>query len=198
MKRIFFIILLAAEISVFGVVYAKNVTRDLSDNILRLHVVANSDSTEDQNIKFEIRDEIIKYISEKNFLTKEEITENTENIRAVTEKLLVEKGLEYSCRVLHDREEFPMKKYLNISLPEGRYECIKVILGEGKGKNWWCVAYPPLCFTEAVCGQLSSAGEERLQRDLKADSYKIIKGEGGEYKIKFLTVDIINKLFADK
>ena len=164
-------LLLMSVFSVAGIsgVYAENITQDLSDNLLRLHVIANSDSKEDQEIKLKIRDQVLKV---------SDGTCNTELLNQTVNSALIDLGAEYGGSVRIVRRYVPEKTYKNIRLPEGIYNCINVVLGSGKGENWWCVAYPPLCFTEDVFGELSNDGRLLLERNLSEESFRAIVYDG--------------------
>lgn len=194
MKKFIFVVLIVAETLMMGIVYAQTVNEALSDNLLRLHVIANSDEIEDQEIKLMVRDRIIKHINSEKLNSKKEVVYNLKNIEGDIKTHLTDTGVEYGCKVYYTKSEFPEKKYNNVSLPSGKYETIKVVLGDGCGKNWWCIAFPPLCFTESVKGDISKNGEEQLTKELNSDVYEIIKRNKSEYKIKFKTVEIFNKI----
>lgn len=194
MKKIIFLILIIAEIFMMGIVYAQTVNENLSDNLLRLHIIANSDKDCDQKIKLMVRDRVIEHIKCEKLSSKEDVVYNLKIIEGDIKKYLKDIGADYECKVFYTKSEFPEKNYNNVSLPSGNYETIKVILGNGDGKNWWCIAFPPLCFTESVRGDISKNGEEQLTKELDKDVYEIIKNNKGEYNIKFKTVDMLNKI----
>lgn len=184
MKKISMVLLML--LCVFGTAfwYSAEVQRNLSDNLLRMHIVANSDSEKDQNIKLEVRNEILKNMNESATLGQLESSAR-EKLRAL--------GADYGARASLERCYVPVKEYKNISLPEGYYNCVRVVLGRGEGKNWWCVAYPPLCFTEDVFGDLSEEGKKKLEQQLESESLDaIIKNGGVNYKFKI--VEEIQKL----
>lgn len=184
MKRFFLLPLII--FSVFGIcgVYAQNVCRDLSDNLVRLHIVANSNSSADQEIKLKVRDEILKSSS---------FPPDTEKINKIACDTALSLGAGYDAKTCISRRYVPEKTYKNIRLPEGIYNCINVVLGEGEGENWWCVAYPPLCFTEAVVGELSDGGRFLLENKLDAESFRTVL-YNGDVNIRFKIVDDFLKL----
>ncbi len=196
MKKVFFAFMISVELILNGMVYSDTVTEDLSENLLRLHIIANSDSEYDQNIKLEVRDKIIKEIGDKKFDDKEEVISSINDLTFLINDYLSKNNVDYSCVIYHLTDEFPTKDYSNISMPAGNYDCIKVVLGKGEGQNWWCVAYPPLCFTEEIYAQMSEDGKENLKNNLSDEAYNIIEGEKTEYKIKFFTMEIVNKVLS--
>ena len=120
---------------------------------LRIHVRANSNSDEDQAIKYCIKDEIIKYLTPyiAQCHTKSEtvsvIEQKSKTIEYIIDEILKRNGLEYSSRVSVRNEKFPTRVYDEFTLESGYYDAVIVELGDAKGDNWWCVVYPPLCFT---------------------------------------------------
>ncbi|MDE7163266.1 MAG: stage II sporulation protein R [Clostridia bacterium] len=122
---------------------------------LRIHVRANSNSEEDQRVKYEVKDEAVKFITPyvKECVTKEAAMEVMggllPQIEKVCEKALEERGYHYGAKASVRQEKFPTRVYGELTLEEGVYDALIIELGEGTGDNWWCVIYPPLCFTSA-------------------------------------------------
>ena len=121
------------------------------DDPLRLHVIANSDSREDQRVKLEVRDEILEYTanSADDFTSKEAVKkyvqENTQELEQITDNLLKEEGFDYTSHIEVGNFYFPDKTYGDVTYEAGYYDGVKVVLGDGEGQNWWCVIFPPLC-----------------------------------------------------
>jgi len=184
MKYICLFLLVTVSFLGLSAVYADNITTDLSDNLLRLHVIANSDSKEDQEIKLKIRDEILKVSNE---------TPDRIALEETVNNALTKFGADYSGEVQIISRYVPEKTYKNIHLPEGNYNCINVVLGEGNGENWWCIAYPPLCFTEEVFGDLSEDGQLILEKNLSSESFRAILYDG-DVNLRFKIVDEFLKL----
>lgn len=119
---------------------------------LRIHIRANSNNEEDQNIKYLIKDELLNYItpSVANCKTKQELeyyfTNNKKNITNFIDDILQENGFNYISNIKLNNEYFPTRTYNTVTLESGFYDAIIVELGKAEGNNWWCVAYPPLCF----------------------------------------------------
>lgn len=127
--------------------HAKAVPAYKNDNLVRLHVIANSNSPYDQYIKRYIRDEVLKNVENyknNNGFTQKEIN----GIENYANKRLRENELNYSARVCFGDYKFPTRSYGDLTLPAGKYRAVKIILGRGDGSNWWCVLLPPLCLTE--------------------------------------------------
>ena len=167
MKKIFYIISLIFLLFSFVLIsltsYANTVSEDLSNNFFRLHILANSDSNEDQNLKLKIRDNIIEYMNTLSYsgLTKEEAinltNSNLENFKKIAEKIILDEGYNYPVSLEIGNFYFPTKEYGNISLPAGYYDALKIEIGEAKGKNWWCSLFPPLCFVDISAGVIDTS-----------------------------------------
>ncbi len=124
----------------------------LADRVLRLHVIANSDSAEDQALKLAVRDRILAETEDlfAQGLTVEEaraaLTERLGELAAAGAETVGEKGYDYPVTAsLEDGVWFPTKTYTDFALPAGNYTALRLVIGEGKGRNWWCVVFPPLC-----------------------------------------------------
>ena len=198
MKKIILAILLTAEIIMIGTVYSENITSEISGELLRMHILANSDSDFDQETKLKVRDYILTYINKKEIESKEEVVKSIREIEESLNEFLKKEDVKYLCKVVYANSIFETKTYSDLSIPAGEYESLRVILGEGVGKNWWCVAYPPLCFTESVIGKISNNGNEKLYEILTEETYNILKKDGVDYKIKFKTIEILNSIFKWK
>lgn len=154
---------------------------DIASKIIRFHVIANSDSKEDQALKLKTRDKVLEYIQPKLKNSKsinesrEIIRENNENMIAIAKKVIVESGYKYSVNTTLSNENFPIKTYGNISLPQGKYEAYRIIIGSGQGKNWWCVMFPPLCFVDITKGEVAyKETEDEMKKVLSPEEYKIV------------------------
>ena len=195
MKKIFYIISLIFLLFSFVLIsltsYANTVSEDLSNNFFRLHILANSDSNEDQNLKLKIRDNIIEYMNTLSYsgLTKEEAinltNSNLENFKKIAEKIILDEGYNYPVSLEIGNFYFPTKEYGNISLPAGYYDALKIEIGEAKGKNWWCSLFPPLCFVDISAGVIDEESEEFLKENLSDDEFAIITDTSENVKFKF-------------
>lgn len=164
---------------------------ELRDNVLRLHIVANSDSTADQELKIEIRDEILKQ-SETLFEKSTDLNsalknaeENLEIYEEIANRVIEEQGFNYSATVKIGKRFFETRVYDDFTLPAGEYDALIVELGEGVGKNWWCVIFPGVCVpTDKEASLKDSVGEK---------SAKIAENPK-PYKIRFKSVEIYEKI----
>ncbi len=188
MKKIEFAVLLCFCLSGVAMVYGNGIQEQLGTQLLRLHIVANSDSLEDQEIKLEVRDRILEKSNENS---------GPEELLSAAESRLSEMGVSYGASGSLGQYYVPVKSYKNLKLPGGTYRCMRIILGEGKGENWWCIAYPPLCFSEDMFGGLSGEGEKRLAELLDSDALNAIVDSGGinfRFKIVEAAEKMLNRL----
>jgi stage II sporulation protein R len=127
-------------------------------NIIRFHVVANGNSKEEQELKLHVRDAVLEALEDdlSNFDNIDEardyIKSHLETIEAIAKKVVRERGKDYDVKALFGKFQFPVKTYGFITLPSGEYEALRIIIGKGEGKNWWCILFPPLCFVDVTHG----------------------------------------------
>lgn len=174
--------------------YSTSVNSELSQNIVRLHVIANSDSEEDQELKLKVRDAILEH-TENEFTQKSDVTSRLDIYKKTAEKVIKENGYSYKVNVEYGKFHFPTKHYNKISLPAGSYDAVRVSIGKAEGENWWCVMFPPLCFVDGTTN--SAYAEQKLKNSLNKDSYDIItSGQNGSFpfEIKFKIVEICGNL----
>lgn len=164
----------------------------ISNKILRLHIIANSDSLEDQNLKLKVRDRVLlelgsKFSNAKDLLDAEKITEENMNlIESLVQDEILKNGYTYLARVSLVKMHFDTRKYENITMPAGDYNALRVTIGEAKGKNWWCVMFPPMCLPAAQ-------GNATIEDVLSPCEHEIICGKN-KYSIAFKTVEIFFKV----
>ncbi len=136
--------------------------QQLSEQVLRLHVIANSDSAEDQKVKLMVRDAIVDLftsdLSQMNGITQalEYAKNKIDLIQKTADEILKREGFNYRSRIEISQSRFPEKVYGDIIFPAGIYTAVRVTLGEGTGQNWWCVLYPPLCFLNVKTDEILS------------------------------------------
>lgn len=172
----------------YALVITTPYAESLSNSLLRLHILAESDSKEDQNIKYDVRNFVSEQLSNTEFTSLSDYTAKAESLANARLDAL---GVPYDAEATVEHIYIPKKTYKNITLPSGRYNALRLKLGKGEGENWWCVAYPSLCFTEDFSGKLSQKGEEKLAENLSQEELELIKNEP---KIKFFVVDLAGKI----
>ena len=186
---VFLLLVLAASI-------CEKTQGDIASGVLRLHIVANSDDEADQKIKLEVRDAIIEaskeIISDDN--DKNLTNDEREKLVGVAENVLRSKGADYDAVLMSGNYYFPTRQYENITLPAGNYDAIKVVLGEGKGQNWWCVMYPPLCFTQSALGAADEESMKVLREGMSENCYELISEENIKTVPAFKAVEIWQNL----
>ena len=185
--------------------YATAISNNLSTAVFRLHVLANSNSDEDQNLKLKVRDSLLNYMNGlcSNCSTKQEAisiaNEHKDDFQKIAEQTIKENGYDYTAKINIDNFYFPTKNYGDISLPAGYYDALRVEIGEAKGKNWWCVMFPSLCFIDVSSGIVDDNAKENLQDNLQKESYDIISdSKKPNIKLKFKLIEVFaeNNLFT--
>lgn len=168
----------------------------LTENFFRFHVLANSDSEEDQALKLKVRDAVIDYLepglkeSDSKEATRAYILSHLPEITDVAGRTLRAAGSDYDLRVVVGESEFPTKSYGSVTLPAGRYEALRIEIGEAEGRNWWCVMFPTLCFVEETEAQEM---EEDLSEHLPQAQNELIHQPRS---FKFKLVEWYHKLFG--
>lgn len=179
-KYLFLLIVLISFIILSAYSYAGAINEDLSNNVFRLHVIANSDSNEDQDLKYKVRDKLIEYMKSltTNISSKEEVIKIANNhisdFESIAKEVITENGFDYDVKVEIGNFSFPTKQYGDISFPAGFYDALKVEIGSAKGQNWWCIMFPPLCFVDVTSGIVPEESKENLQDNLGEEEYDII------------------------
>lgn len=167
----------------------------IKDEIIRFHVIANSDSEKDQKLKLEIRDEVIKYLEPKLSQSKsinesrKIIKENDKKIKEIAKNVVKDKGYNYKIDSQLSKENFPEKVYGNITLPQGEYEAYRILIGDSVGQNWWCVMFPPLCFVDVTKGEVAYNETEKRMDEI------VQKEEKENYNLKFKFIEVLKDVF---
>lgn len=196
---------LCLVISIFVLRYrqAQFVSR-LADSVLRFHVVANSDSEKDQEIKLQVRDALISYMAKQadTFSSAEAAADyaasHIEELEQVANDALLASGSTYTASASLGLCEFPEKQYGNLTFPPGTYQALRIELGEAAGQNWWCVLYPLLCYTKEGLVSVPEESEEILQDSLSSEDYARLSGSGSDDTpvIRIKLVEWIRELLA--
>ena len=186
---IIFLLIIFVSISAYS--YVSAVSNSISDSVFRLHVIANSNSKEDQDLKLEIRDNLLNYMNSilLNTNSKKEainIAKNhTEEFYKIAQDTISKYGYNYPINISIGKSDFPTKIYGDVSLPAGVYDALKVEIGSAKGKNWWCVMFPPLCFVDISSGIVPDESKELLEDELKSEEYDLITSTDNSKDISF-------------
>lgn len=180
---------------VSAVTYAKITQSNIAKSVLRLHIVANSDTECDQRLKIAVRDRVLaeaRHLFE-NTLSADHAQkvakENIKYLEEIAKDEIEKQGYSYSAEVKVGKFAFPVKFYDDIMLPSGQYNAVQIIIGEGKGRNWWCVMYPPMCSLDGIT---MDSGKEALKNSLSPKEYDMVSSHTPKAEIRFKIVDIIN------
>lgn len=195
------IVLLLIYIILSACSYSFSISEDLSESILRLHVIANSDSKEDQELKYKVRDNILNYMNSLciNISTKEEaiaqLNTYLDDFKKIAKQTITENGYDYDVNVKIGNYDFPQKKYGDIILPCGNYDALRVEIGNSAGQNWWCVMFPPLCFVDVSSGVVPDESKELLENSLNSEEYMLInETKSSDIEFKFKIIEIFQKV----
>lgn len=202
MKRFTVVFFIAALIVSAAFNYGLAQSERISGSVLRLHILAESDSDYDQSIKLEIRDKVLEKYggildgAGDTCDAEKVISSQLPQIKKDVDVWLEEMGATYRSNVYIAYSEFPTKHYGKISLPAGNYKALKIVLGEGNGQNWWCVMFPPVCFAEGGIKQISDKEYDKLKKELGKTAFEIVTGEGERVILKFKIVEIVNNIIG--
>lgn len=166
----------------------REIQQGIAGEVFRLHVIANSDTEKEQELKLKVKTRIVEYLKE--ILgedagleeTKEAVLTHLTEIEQEAENLIEEQGFDYPVEVVVEKTYFPEKTYGDCTFPAGEYEALKVKIGSAKGQNWWCVLYPSLCFLDDTYGIVTEEKKEDLKEVLTAEEFQEILGDSREKK----------------
>lgn len=193
---ILFLFLLSLYVIVSAFSYVDAVSTDLANSVFRLHVIANSDSKEDQDLKYIVRDNVLSYMNEicKSAKSKEEAIDiankNQDEFKKIALDTIHQNGFDYDVDVEIGNFSFPTKTYGDISLPSGYYDALRIKIGSARGQNWWCVMFPPLCFVDVSSGIVPDESKEVMKNDLSDEEFSLISNDDStEISFKFKLIE---------
>ncbi|MDD4689227.1 MAG: stage II sporulation protein R [Eubacteriales bacterium] len=198
MKRIITALLIGLSTLGITMEYSHLLSNELQNSVYRLHVIANSDESYDQELKLKVRDRVIRAMD--NLTDGDDTLEEAKNLSSDNLTYLCSEaikevrnnGYEYPVTIKTGRFPFPTKQYGNISLPKGKYEGLKISIGSGKGQNWWCVLYPNLCFVDGVV-KMPKDSTEKLKGSMSKEAYSVVKNNATpKYKLKFKVLELFD------
>lgn len=190
-KKFMVALLLGTVMTGYLTTYCQTVHNHIADNVVRLHVVANSDSTFDQQLKLKVKDNVVKFLStvmdDANSVDEAKviINKNIDKITEIAKQTVGDVG--YNVESKTGVFSFPTKQYGTSKLPRGDYYGLKVVIGEGQGKNWWCVLYPQLCFSE-----FGEESKKKLKNTLDEEEYNLVT-DSDNYKFKFKLLELLGE-----
>lgn len=163
--------------------------KHMAEEVLRFHVLANSDSKEDQELKMTVKDEVVSWLEAKMDCdsleeTKNFIRSHLTGIEEVAEETVRREGYSYPVQAALEWTDFPEKSYGDVTFPAGSYEALRIQIGEAKGHNWWCVLYPNLCFIDSVQAVVPEKGKKQLKHVLTDDEYDMVTATS-KFKVKW-------------
>lgn len=165
---------------------------------LRLHILANSDSEEDQRLKLEVRDAVLTEVERLTADCKsadqarQAVAQSSSYLECTAEKVIKNAGYDYTAKLIIGDEYYPKRSYNDVTLPAGTYCSVRIAIGEAQGQNWWCILFPPLC-TQAAEKQ----EEELVEAGFTPDQIKILtESESPRYVLKFRFLEILEEILA--
>ncbi|MBQ8207801.1 MAG: stage II sporulation protein R [Clostridia bacterium] len=203
-KKAFTVLLIAVSLTLIIGLLPIHGEKEIYDSVVRLHVLANSNSEEDQALKLKVRDDILvlteALLSECTSRSEaiEVIESNLELYRETAMQTLAENGSEYEAKVTLGEEYYPTRQYESAAFPSGDYVSLQIKIGKAEGKNWWCVLFPPICLS-AASGKEDTLEDAFIAAGLTPEQYRIItetkeNENGGKYEIRFKILEIFKEL----
>lgn len=204
MKRAAMIFSIIVATFVTGIVMHKEVLNakaqmqeKLADEVLRFHVLANSDSEEDQALKMKVKEAVLSYLEEEMPAvenaekTREWIRRHTDALEKVSENIIRAEGYDYAVSAAVTTCWFPDKTYGEVTFPQGNYKALRIEIGEAKGQNWWCVLYPGLCFRDAVHAVVPDKEKQKLKSILSEEEYMYLTSENEVQVVSYFLENIL-------
>jgi stage II sporulation protein R len=175
---------------------------EIYDTVVRLHVIANSDSEEDQALKLKVRDRIVELVTPavKSCKTQAEaiaaIGGIMDELDAASREVIASEGYDYHVSVAIGEEEYPTKSYESCAFPSGQYVSLRIRIGDAAGQNWWCCLFPPLCLSAASEESEESNEDAFIAVGLTGDQYKLItESDTPKYRVRFKILELWEKWF---
>ncbi|WP_333645566.1 stage II sporulation protein R [Lacrimispora sp.] len=171
----------------------------IAPEILRFHVLANSNSTEDQALKLKVRTRLLNSIYEELGEgasledTKDYVISHRENLEKEASNYMKSLGYDYPAHMELTDAYFPAKTYGDMVFPQGNYQAVRVKIGKGKGRNWWCVLYPPLCFVDSSYAVVPDESKEILRESVGESDYQKLSREKVKINLRFKTAELFSK-----
>jgi stage II sporulation protein R len=177
---------------------------DIASEIIRFHVIANSDIEEDQALKLKVKtaliDALAPTLNQVNSVdeARDILNANLPQMEDLANQVIKDNGFSYTANASMEQGYFPLKVYGDLSLPPGKYEAVRIEIGSAKGQNWWCIMFPPLCFVDATYSVVPEDSKEQLKQVLTEEEYDAVFAEGKpDIKVKFKLISILKSLFSD-
>lgn len=202
-KRLLICAIIVMAITLVAGLFPVHGESEIYDTVVRLHVVANSDSDKDQALKLKVRDRILEVVSPavKDCRSQTEaiarIGEIMDEIDVAAREVIEEEGFDYDVQISLTEEYYPTKNYESCAFPEGEYVSLQIKLGNSEGENWWCCLFPPLCLSAASGDDGKSNEDAFISVGLTDDQYKIItETNSPKYKARFKILEVFSRIFG--
>ena len=188
-------LMIVAALALTSGAVALHTQSQLAEKVVRLHVLANSDSEEDQALKLKVRDAVLEQATEtlrgadSQAEASRRLTDILPELEETARAVITANGYDYGVRAELAETSFPTKEYDGFALPAGDYRALRVTIGAGEGRNWWCVVYPPLCTAAA-----SDLSQTALGAGLTEDDLSLITGDGDGYVLRFRSLELWERL----
>ena len=203
------VLLAAAVLFVCGLMYfygkatdGDKMQRDIAEQVIRLHVVANSDSEEDQQLKLEVKEEVVQMLRDELIQdttvisAQQTLRDHLSEVEQVASDYIQRNGYDYEVKAELGTCYFPVKQYGDMTFPAGEYKALKVNIGRHEGKNWWCVMYPTLCFVDRTYQIVPEESKEKLKENLSEEEYESLLTGEEDVKYGFKIVDFLTDLLS--
>lgn len=203
------ILLAAAVLFVCGLMYfygeateGDKMQREIAEQVIRLHVVANSDSEEDQQLKLEVKEEVVQILRDELeqdtsvISAQQTLRDHLREIEQTAADYIQGRGYDYAVKAELGTCYFPVKQYGDMTFPAGEYKALKVNIGKHEGKNWWCVMYPTLCFVDSTYQTVPEESKEKLKENLSQEEYESLITGGEDVEYGFKIVDFLADLLS--
>lgn len=201
-KKILICAFLVLTVALVAGLFPVHGEEEIYDTVVRLHVLANSDSEEDQALKLKVRDRVVELVTP----AVEGCGSQTEAIAAIggimgeleaaAEEVISSEGYGYDVEILMGEEYYPTRTYESCAFPEGEYVSLRVCIGDAEGQNWWCCLFPPLCLSAASDDADEDNEEAFISVGLTGDQYKVItESDKPKYRVRFKILETIQKIF---
>lgn len=200
-KFIIFFFFLTIYIFISAFSYVRAVSSNFYNSFFRLHVIANSNLTYDQDLKLKVRDSVLAYVDtiSTDITTKTDfinlINNNLQAITSIAQNTIYEQGYDYPVSVNVENSYFPTRYYSDFALPSGYYDTLKILIGDHNGENWWCVMFPPICFIDLSNEFNNNSYKNLVNNTLSNEEYNIIYSDHSpQYDIKFKLLEELQGL----
>lgn len=173
----------------------------IADEVIRLHVIADSDRECDQELKLKVKDAVVERLrgeldeAESVEEAREIMKDNLGELEAVSQEVIEQNGFSYRARASLGQAVFPVKQYGDLVFPAGEYEALRIFLGRAEGKNWWCVMFPTLCFVDETKQEITMENKEKFKEVLTKEEYEsLCQKEGNQIFFKLKIMEYLNKV----